>query len=168
MCTTTKEHLGPVTRNIFVIKKAEKFDMFGSDNIIRFGQKVIIESNPYIFRKPLYLSSTAKGPQTYSPISRHQEASMHAKQSYLSQWIIDHPDPNIRLEVQGEPVKLANPILIRHCQTLHYLASDLVRYSKNYGGECEVSCNSFATNYKTQNLALEKNGDLTTDVPTKF
>jgi hypothetical protein len=70
MVTTTKEAPGPVTRSVFVIKKAEKMDMFGSDNIIRFGQKVIIEANPYIFKKPLYLSSTPHGPQTYSPVTR--------------------------------------------------------------------------------------------------
>ena len=61
MATTTKENPGPVSRSIFVIKKAEKFDIFGSDNVIRYGQKVIIESNPYAFKKALYLSSTAKG-----------------------------------------------------------------------------------------------------------
>ena len=37
MVTTCKEQVGPVTRSMFVIKKAEKVDMFGSDNIIRFG-----------------------------------------------------------------------------------------------------------------------------------
>jgi len=129
---------------------------------------VIIESNPYVFKKPLFLGSTAKGLQTYSPISRLQEASMHANKTYLSQWIIDHPDPNYRLEKQGEPVKLAESVLIRHAQTQHYLASNNVRYAKNYGGECEVMCHSFATSNKTQNLALESNGDITTDVPTKF
>ena len=51
MLTTTKEHPGPIKRSIFVIKKAEKFDMFGSDNIIRYGQKVIIESNEQSLRK---------------------------------------------------------------------------------------------------------------------
>ena len=62
MATTTKTDPGPVTRSVFVIKKAEKFDIFGSDNIVRYGQKVIIESNPYIFKKPLYLSSNPHGP----------------------------------------------------------------------------------------------------------
>ena len=37
MVTTTKEAPGPVTRSLFVIKKAEKVDIFGSDNVIRFG-----------------------------------------------------------------------------------------------------------------------------------
>lgn len=93
---------------------------------------------------------------------------MHAKKEYIGQWIVDSPDPNDRLERQGEPVTTATPILLRHCQTLHYLASDNVRYAKNYGGECEVMTHDFCGNFKTQNLALEKGGNLTTDVPTKF
>lgn len=43
--TTTTNHPGPVARSIFVIRKAEKADMFGSDDIIRYGQKVKIEVN---------------------------------------------------------------------------------------------------------------------------
>ena len=37
MVTTTNNETGPVTRSVFVIKKAEKFDMFGSDNVVRYG-----------------------------------------------------------------------------------------------------------------------------------
>lgn len=62
----------------------------------------------------------------------------------------------------------SDPILIRHCQTLNYLASDTVRYASSFGGEKEVSCHSFALLNKTQNLALEGKGQITTDVPTKF
>jgi len=70
--------------------------------------------------------------------------------------------------MQGEPVTLATGVLIRHCQTMNFLASDNVRYAKNYGGECEVSCHSYAKQNKTQNLALEAGGNLTTDIPTRF
>lgn len=35
--TVAQQHPGPVTRSVFVIKKAEKADMFGSDEIIRYG-----------------------------------------------------------------------------------------------------------------------------------
>lgn len=51
MATTTPNHPGPVTRSIFVIKKAEEMDIFGNDGIVRYGQKVKIEVNPYLFRK---------------------------------------------------------------------------------------------------------------------
>lgn len=93
---------------------------------------------------------------------------MHAKDDYLNNWIIDWCDPNERLEYQGQPVRASDPILLRHCQTQHYLASDNVRYKTCFGGEKEVSCNSFAQLNKTQNLALETKGTITTDVPTKF
>lgn len=58
--TTADQGVGPVNRAIFKIIRHEESDIFGSDNIIRFGQKVRIESNPYAFRKPLVLSSTPK------------------------------------------------------------------------------------------------------------
>lgn len=40
---------------------------------------------------------------------------MHAKKEYIGQWIVDSPDPNDRLERQGEPVTTATPVLLRHC-----------------------------------------------------
>ena len=122
--TTTPNHPGPVSRSIFVIKKAEKVDIFGNDDIVRYGQKVKIEVNPYLFRKTLYLNSLPLGPNAYSPISRNQEASLSPTESYSGTWVIDHLDPNFRFEKQGEPVEANTPILIRHCSTSHYLASD--------------------------------------------
>ena len=77
-------------------------------------------------------------------------------------------DPNIRLEMQGQPVKASDPILIKHCQTTHFLASDSNVYKTTFGNEFEVMTNSFCLLNKTQNLALEKKGNITVDVPTKF
>jgi hypothetical protein len=37
MVTTTPKHPGPITRSVFVIKKEEASDVYGSDNIIRYG-----------------------------------------------------------------------------------------------------------------------------------
>lgn len=93
---------------------------------------------------------------------------MHTKASYNGTWVIDSLDPNFRFEKQGEPVRSNEPILIRHCPTQHYLASDDKRYGNDFGGEMEVCTHSFAQQKKTQNLALEEKGALTTDVPTKF
>ena len=61
MCTTTAEEgIGPANRAVFKIVRVEDMDVFGSDNIVRYGQKIRIESNPYAFKKPLQLSSEAK------------------------------------------------------------------------------------------------------------
>ena len=61
-----------------------------------------------------------------------------------------------------------DPILIRHCATSHYLASDLKKVKNEFGSENEVSVNSFATKNRSQNLALENKGMITGDLPTKF
>lgn len=50
----------------------------------------------------------------------------------------------MRLERQGEPVRCSDPLLLRHCNTSNYLASDDKRYANDFGGEKEVMCHSFA------------------------
>ena len=99
MPTVTTTHPGPVTRSIFVIKKVEKEDAFGNDDIIRYGQKVKIEVNPHLYRKPLWLSSCPLGPNMYSPVTRTQEACLTTKDVvYNNTWVIDSVDPNFRFE----------------------------------------------------------------------
>lgn len=115
--TTTKVNPGPVARSIFIIKKADRIDPFGSDSVIRYGQKVRLEASPYAFPKKLQLSSTVKGAALYSPVTRAQEVSMNAHDSYNNIWVIEAVDPNVRLEMQGQPVRANDPILIRHCPT---------------------------------------------------
>lgn len=63
---------------------------------------------------------------------------------------------------------MGDPILFRHCQTSHYLASDNVRHGNDFGGEFEVMAHSFSSTNKTQNLQLEKTGALTVDIPTMY
>lgn len=169
MVTTTSDPTPvPVSRAVFKIVRHEASDIFGSDDILRYGQKVRIESNPYCFRKTLCLSSTPKSQSNYSPISRLNEANMHAASTFAGVWIIDTTDPNFRMERQGEPVACNDPILFRHCSSSHYLASDNKRYANDFGGEKEVMCHSFAILNRTQNLELEGKGSITSDVPTKF
>ena len=134
---------------MFVIKRAEKVDIFGSDDIISYGQKVKIECSPHAYRKKLYLSSTPKGTAVYSPVVRNQEASMNAYDSYNTTWVIEAVDPNYRLEKQGEPVLASDSILLHHCQTKHFLASDLNNYKTTFGLEYEVMAHSFHALNKT-------------------
>jgi dolichyl-phosphate-mannose--protein O-mannosyl transferase len=152
-----------------VIKKAEKADMFGSDEIIRYGQKVKIEVNPYLYRKTLWLSSQHLTPTIYSPVTSQQEASLTTKDNaFNNTWVIDYLDPNFRFEKQGTPIECNDPILIRHVSTNHYLASDLNKIKNDFGVEYEVSVHSYMSKNRSQNLALEKEGKITGDLPTKF
>lgn len=65
-------------------------------------------------------------------------------------------------------MRATDPILIKHCATQSYLASDKNVYRTDFGNEFEAMVNSFCLLNKTQNLALEKRGNITVDIPTKF
>ena len=73
-------------------------DIFGADEIVRFGQKVRICANPYLYKKELVLGSTPHHPSIHADKSHNQEASMHTQESYNMVWIIDSCDPNDRFE----------------------------------------------------------------------
>ena len=46
-----------MTRSVFKLTRVDDVDIFGSDEFVRYGQKVKICSNSFIFRKALALQS---------------------------------------------------------------------------------------------------------------
>ena len=75
----------------------------------------------------------------------------------------------MRFEMEGEVVRVGEPVLIKHINTNVFLAADdRFKIKNDFGSENEVHCHSHATFNKSQNLALEQVGRLTVDVPTKF
>jgi hypothetical protein len=48
--TTNNQTQGPIARSVFLIKRADPKDGY-ADDLVHFGQKVIIQTNPYIFPK---------------------------------------------------------------------------------------------------------------------
>jgi len=55
--TSAGQNPGPMTRAVFKMVRVDKLDVFGSDEFIRFGQKVRIEANDYFYKKRISLSS---------------------------------------------------------------------------------------------------------------
>jgi len=70
--------------------------------------------------------------------------------------------------MKAQPIELGQPVLLEHCGTSHYLASDLIEYRNDFGVEYEVSVHSYATLNKSQSLSLEKSGKQAAGAPTKF
>lgn len=114
-CTSRGQNPGPMTRSIFKLVRAEEHDIFGSDDYLRYGQKVRIEANQYLFRKKLSMVSFKHSPTVCSPVSNKQVCCVSAaRPDFNGAWVIDHVDPNCRFEMQGEVVKAGDPVLIRH------------------------------------------------------
>ena len=104
-----------MTRSVFQLCREDSVDMYICDDNIRYGQKLRIEANQYLFRKRLQLNSLKHSPTTCSPLSQKQLAYLSAARPCADGvWVIDHVDPNVRFEMQGEPVRAGEPVLIRH------------------------------------------------------
>jgi hypothetical protein len=159
-----------MTRSVFKLSKVEEVDLFGSDDYFRYGQKVRIEANQYLYRKKLALASYKHSPTICSAVSNKQVSCVTAaRPDFNSVWVIDHVDPTCRFEMQGEVIKAGEPVLIRHIQTSVYLGADSSsKYKNDFGTENEVYCANHSTKNRSQNLALENEGKLTSDIPSKY
>jgi hypothetical protein len=67
--TSRGQNPGPMTRSIFQLARVDAVDMFGSDEFLRFGQKVRILSNQHLTRKQLSLASYKQTATVCSPLS---------------------------------------------------------------------------------------------------
>lgn len=70
--------------------------------------------------------------------------------------------------MNGEPVKLNDLILIKHCFTQQWIASDHHKQTNDFGTEFEVFAKSFQNLQKTHNLIAEKQGRTTIDINLRY
>lgn len=89
------------------------------------------------------------------------------KNNHNTNWILEHPDPNVRLESTGQPIGIDDTVLIKHEMTNQWLAGDTKTFDNTFGREYEVMAHSFLVNNKTQNLYQEKKGISTIDYPAR-
>lgn len=132
-------------------------------SVICYGDKIVFVSFPAMYKNPLYLFSSLLSPNAYSRFSRNQEVLANEEQSYYNCWTLEHPDSTIRFSVEGKPIKVNEPFIVKHCATGACLASDLVDYYNDYGHEYEISCRNFLTPNKYQQIEAEKDGKLRID-----
>lgn len=55
------------------------------------------------------------------------------KTNYNSVWILEHTDPNYRLESVGQPVRVDDSVLFKHEMTNQWLAADNKTYPNSFG-----------------------------------
>jgi len=152
---TTGPLADPVVRNAFELESTD-----GSDGAVVFGQTIRLKLNPFAkISSPVYLQSEMVTPMSAAKFSRHQEVLAISEPAGDTKWQIQHPDPGLRTEMEGEEVPAGKPVLIKHVQTGTYLASDKIPYQNIFGPECEVHCHSHAPRTKACTLAGEAKGE---------
>jgi hypothetical protein len=156
--TTTDKAVGACARSIVHIVRSGNQAGPASDDMIRYGQEVRLQSNEWICNKPLYLSSQPVSPLSFARFSRNQEVYLLNKSTYNTVWKIQ-PVGTQRGAKAGQPILASDLIMIEHCATTQLLSNDRIPYRNDFGNELEVSCMSAATKHKTQILAGEYNGE---------
>lgn len=48
----------------------------------------------------------------------------HVKDNFNSVWVVEHIDPKIRFEMNGQRINAGEAVLLRHAHTAQWLASD--------------------------------------------
>ena len=100
--TGVGQNPGPMTRSVFRLVRVDDCDIFGSDEYVRYGQKVRVNANEYLYRKSLGLASMKHSPTICAPLSGNQIAFMSAARADANGvWIIDSVEPQTRFECQG-------------------------------------------------------------------
>ena len=67
--TGVGQNPGPMTRSVFTLSPMDQGSSFGGDPYIRYGQKVRLHANEYLYRKQLTLTSQAHSPLVCAPLS---------------------------------------------------------------------------------------------------
>ncbi|CAD8178022.1 unnamed protein product [Paramecium octaurelia] len=165
---TTAQSTQPTVRSVFVIIPYTKEPNYYGDDVLHYGQQFRIVANPRISNnKTFYLHSLPQTPTRCAKISRKQEVCAIESDVFNAVWKLEHADPKIRFEMEGQPVRSDDTVLIKHSFTQHWLASDDIVYQNDFGREREVFVHSYQCLNKTQNLIAEKEGRTTIDIPLR-
>lgn len=87
--TTTEKAVGACARSILhIVRSGNNQGGPASDDMVRYGQEIRLQSNDFICNKPLYLSSQPVSPLAFARFSRNQEVCLLNKSTYNTVWKI--------------------------------------------------------------------------------
>ncbi|TPX57296.1 hypothetical protein SpCBS45565_g08241 [Spizellomyces sp. 'palustris'] len=153
--TTCATETSPTARSCFQLVKLDAHGNTG-ESVPRFGERFYMVVTSDLVDAPMYLTSEPKSFLYYAKLSKDQAVYLTFNRDYRSVWQFDFPDPNFRLEMEGQDVAPNTPVLIKHCNTGNYLSSDK-KYGlrTDFGVEWEVACHTYK-DYGTR-LELDQN-----------
>lgn len=97
----------------------------------------------------MYLMSQFTNTQSFAKISHFQEVAISSIPNNLTSWEIEHFNPKVRFEMQGEVVRAGEPVLIKHVHTGKWLGTDNIPVKTMYGVETEVFTESVLARNKS-------------------
>eukprot|EP00003_Mantamonas_plastica_P031793 TRINITY_DN839_c0_g1_i2.p1 TRINITY_DN839_c0_g1~~TRINITY_DN839_c0_g1_i2.p1 ORF type:complete len:334 (-),score=137.09 TRINITY_DN839_c0_g1_i2:402-1403(-) len=98
----------------------------------------------------MYLHSQVGNLGALSKFPGRQQVEFIKQMDWNTVWTVEAADPQAREAVYGEPVKLADAVIIRHCNTNQLLASLKTPVRNDFGLEWELSCKTMLDHHKAE------------------
>jgi len=138
---------GPCSRNVFQICSV---DGDVPKKPLSYGQKFVLKTLPGPGGQLCLWSDRATftkcAAKSRLPIVQLQEDS-----SWNVVWQILSKNHLIRMEMEGKPVVVGEPIIVNHCKTNENLACmSQLQHRTPYGQEMEVCCKTFLDSHKAE------------------
>lgn len=142
------QQIESTARNVWILKKYQEKgrDLLtlatddGEDDIVHYGDQFVLSTTDNIGATPFYLASIASDWSHFSRISRKQLVYSTDKLDYRCVWKIDSVGRDSSFDMEGEPIQLDTPVLIKHCSTNSPLAVRDSTVLNDYGSEFELVC----------------------------
>lgn len=137
----------PNQRTVFCIESVD-FGRLGAK--LKYGEPFYLSTVGENTGK-LYLRSDAVALNRCAKKSRHQEVTLDPEPTYLSQWMVQHKNPLLRLEYEHEPVEANRELVIVHCKTNQCLALEEKHSMRTpFGREYELSGHTYLDSHKAE------------------
>lgn len=137
----------PCPRNVFQICSV---DGEIPKKPLNYGQKFILKTLPGPGGELCLWSDRATFTKC-APKSRLPVVQLQDDASFNVVWQILCKNPRIRMEMEGRPVVVGEPILLNHCKTNQNLACmSSYQHRTPYGQEMEVCCKTFLDSHKAE------------------
>lgn len=137
----------PCPRNVFQICSV---DEEVPKKPLCYGQKFVLKTLPGPGGELSLWSDRATFTKCAAK-SRLPVVQLHDDTSYNVVWQVQCRNPLIRMEMDGRPVVVGDPIILNHCKTNQNLAC-MPQYQRRtpYGQEMEVCCKTFLDSHKAE------------------
>ncbi|KAL0238336.1 hypothetical protein GEMRC1_012809 [Eukaryota sp. GEM-RC1] len=127
-----------IAMNQYIADFDDRFEP--NDTVLRYGQKFHFVANPEVCDHQLALYSEPKSFRAFSRVTNKQIFCAHAPRKVYSSFVVVHPNPELRLEMEGEPVPRESPVLIVHSQSGGALDFGSATVATDFGPELETFC----------------------------
>lgn len=107
-------------------------------DVVRYGDKFALTTTDAMGGQPFFLGSIAVDWGHFSRVSRKQLVYVTQQKNFKCMWRIDSVGKDTSFDMDGEPVRIGEPVFIKHCQTGSPLTVRDTQIFNDYGSEFEL------------------------------